>query len=295
MADLVLPSRAVSAIGRNQVVGSLAVTGAAVLWGLWPVWVRHAGNGPQAATMALLLAGALGLPYVLYHFRRRPARAWLVLGALAVSNATNSWFYARGLDDGSVAAAALSHYLAPVLVALVAPRILGEPRHPHTPWALGLALVGTAILVGAGGLGDATAVRTGAIYGGASALFYATSVILAKRLGPSFTDVEMIVYTALVGGLLLLPVTGVGPPWWPAVTAGLFSTLAAGALYYLGLRRLPAERAGVLTYLEPLVAVLVGWLVLAEQPSPLAALGGALVLAGGVLVVRAPGISMETR
>ena len=66
--------------------------------------------------------------------------------------------------------------------------------------------------------------------------------------------------------------------------AGLVSTLIAGLAYYHGLRRVPAERAAILSYLEPLAAMLVGWVLLREPPSYAAWGGGALILAGGLVV-----------
>ncbi len=67
------------------------------------------------------------------------------------------------------------------------------------------------------------------------------------------------------------------------------STLLPGLLYFAGLRRIAAEKAGILAYLEPLVAVLAGWLAFGETPAPAALAGGLLIIAGGALVVTRPG------
>jgi DME family drug/metabolite transporter len=63
---------------------------------------------------------------------------------------------------------------------------------------------------------------------------------------------------------------------------------AAGIAFALGLARIGSARAAVLAYLEPLVAVAVGALAWHEAVSPMAALGGALVVAAGIHVARAP-------
>ncbi|GCA97813.1 DMT family transporter [Mycolicibacterium sp. NCC-Tsukiji] len=52
--------------------------------------------------------------------------------------------------------------------------------------------------------------------------------------------------------------------------------------------RLTAGRAASTSYLVPPVVVLLAWLVLGEAPAPLAALGGALCLAGVAVTRRAP-------
>jgi DME family drug/metabolite transporter len=177
-----------------------------------------------------------------------------------------------------------------VLIALTAPHLLGEPRGPRTILALGCALAGTAALVAATPGADAggSAARTALAFGAVSAVCYAAAVLASKRLGGAFGPVELLVWHVLFSGLLLLPVAGpLGPPAGlaSAVAGGLISTLVAGTLYYAGLRRIPAERAAILAYFEPLVAVVVGWLAFAERPGAGAALGGALIVVGGALSV----------
>jgi drug/metabolite transporter (DMT)-like permease len=274
------------------VVGSVLVAAAAALWGLWPLWIRHGPNGPAVAAIAFLTGGLVGAPLALRagRGRRRRARDWGLLALLGVADAANAWCYFRALAEGAVAPGVLAHYLAPVLVALAAPALLGEPRGRRTPLALALALVGTAALVLSvpdGGAG-AAATRQALLFGGVSAIFYCATVLLSKQLGAAFADLELLSWHVLVAGALLLAGAGpLGPPagLGSAVAGGLVSTLVAGVLYYAGLRRVPAERAAILAYLEPLVAVLVGWAAFGEIPAPVAAAGGALIVAGGALVV----------
>jgi drug/metabolite transporter (DMT)-like permease len=60
----------------------------------------------------------------------------------------------------------------------------------------------------------------------------------------------------------------------------------SGIVFVLGLERIGAERASILTFVEPLVAVLVGVLVWDEPLRPLAIVGGALVVAAGIHVAK---------
>jgi drug/metabolite transporter (DMT)-like permease len=277
--------------------GALAVAAAALLWGLWPLWIRGGAGGAQVAAVAMLVAGAAGLPLALWQARgrrRRPRDAALV-SLLGLFAAGNVWLYFRALDEGAIAPAVLSHYLAPVLVALAAPRLLGEPRSPRTPLALALALGGTAVLLlGAPDAGaDRDATLFALAFGGGSAVFYAALVLLSKHLTPRFGDAELLSYHVLVGGVLLTALQGgaLGSSEQllrPAL-GGLLSTLVAGLAYYHGLRRIPAERAAILAYLEPPAAITVGWLAFGDRPGLAAAAGGALILAAGILVVLAPG------
>jgi drug/metabolite transporter (DMT)-like permease len=280
---------------RAKWKGAALVASAAMLWGLWPLWVRGAAGGKATVVIALLVAGLLSLPAALRSGRRRVAtgaragRA-AVLGVLGLGllNAGNSWLYFRALDEGQVAPAVLTHYLAPVLVALFAPLVLGEPRSRRTAPALLFAMIGTAALVGpSGGGGDA---RHAALLGGASALFYAGGVLLGKRLMARLSDAELFCYHCLVIVAMLAPVTPLPSDpaaWLRPVAGGVVSALIPGFLYYAGLRRLPAERVGVLCYLEVLAGVLVGWVALGETPSVWALGGGAGIMVAGWLVLTA--------
>jgi len=78
-----------------------------------------------------------------------------------------------------------------------------------------------------------------------------------------------------------------GPPpaasaffWSPVAGALLVGAVGAG-LFYVGLAAIPAQRAAVLTYLEPLVAALVGFFAFGEPLGPAGLAGGALIVAGG--------------
>jgi DME family drug/metabolite transporter len=71
------------------------------------------------------------------------------------------------------------------------------------------------------------------------------------------------------------------------VTAGAITIGAiSGIVYAVGLVRIGASRAAVLTFAEPIVAVIIGVLVWGDAIAPSAVVGGALVLGAGVWVTR---------
>jgi drug/metabolite transporter (DMT)-like permease len=67
---------------------------------------------------------------------------------------------------------------------------------------------------------------------------------------------------------------------------GVGSTALGFATWALALSRMPAGRLGSLAYLIPVVAILMGWAILAETPPALAAVGGALCVAGVAIARR---------
>lgn len=70
------------------------------------------------------------------------------------------------------------------------------------------------------------------------------------------------------------------------LTLGVVHTGLAGFLFLGGLRRVRADRAAILMYVEPASAVVFAALFLAEPLSATTVIGGLMVIGGGVLVTR---------
>jgi drug/metabolite transporter (DMT)-like permease len=192
----------------------------------------------------------------------------------------------------TVAIAVLSHYLTPILVALVAPRLVGEKGTPRSLVAMVLGFVGLALVLepwrGQVQEGD----RLGALLGAGSAVFYTANVMLQKRLAGAFTTNQVLAYH----GFVAVPVLAMMVPQesllhWDGrgmatlVLGALGPGALAGVAFLVGLRRIPASHASTLTFLEPLVAVLVGVLVFREPLGLWGILGSVGILVGGILVV----------
>mgnify|MGYP003412028134 FL=1 len=220
----------------------------------------------------------------------RPRHAWALLGLQGVFDALNALLFFWAMQKATLAVAVLTHYLAPVLVSLGAPLAVGERVGRRTWAALGLALGGLAILLEPWRNAEERAV-TGALLGAGSAVFFACSLLAAKRLGRHFAPTEILAWhmpTALLTVLPFLSLSSLSAP--PAavgllVVAGLGPGALAGVLFIRGLAHTPASRASVLMLLEPVVAVLVGVTAFDERLRPAAVLGGALVLAAAALVI----------
>jgi drug/metabolite transporter (DMT)-like permease len=263
---------------------------AAVLWGLWPAFLAGSGlTGAQSAAVVFAVM-LLPAPFVFSRAAWNDRRATLAVVAVGVLDAGNAIFYFSALARGPVVVAVLSHYLAPVLVALAAPRLLGEPLSRRAIIASPVILVGLALVIGPG-QGEA-AWLTG-LLGAASAVCYAGLVLFSKRAAPSWSPLGVTALHAPVSLLVVLACLGAGalPTRLDAglavmVAGALLCGLTAVAIFNVGLRTVPAHLAGVLTYLEPVVAAAVG-VVWMKQPLGLAgAAGAALMLAGGVWVAR---------
>jgi drug/metabolite transporter (DMT)-like permease len=265
------------------------VAGAASSWGLWSVVLRPTGL-PATATGPLLFAfmAAWSLPLAL---RGAPV-AWsrrtvALLAGNTLCDAVNVLTFFAAIEHTTVAIAVVTHYAAPVLVALAAPRIDGV-RIPGAVPAAVVALVGLALVLEP--WRDAAGWLVGGGLGLASAVAYAGNVFFVRRLTAAIGAVRAMCFHSIGAFVLLVPF-GLGTigdaSRGDLVLLGggsLVLGAAAGVAYLHGLARIGATRAAMLAFCEPLVAVIVGWAVWGEPIGPAAAIGAALVVGAGLAI-----------
>ncbi|MBX3247933.1 MAG: DMT family transporter [Myxococcales bacterium] len=276
---------------RDRVVGTALVLLAASSWGTWSLWLRPTGLPSEVTTPVLFLAMAIGAwPLALRERTPRwSKRTLLLLLAFGVSDAINVGTFFAAMNVTTVAIAVLTHYAAPVLVALLAPRIDGV-HVPHAKLAALLALVGLTIVLQPWRELEGDVVL-GATLGLASAFAYASNVFLARRLTEDLGASRTLGLHSVVAALLLLPLAGsrmldIDAAAIPYLAIGCVGPgLLAGLAFFRALTLIGAARASILAFVEPLVACLVGWLAWDEPLGWSVVVGGALVIAAGVLVV----------
>ncbi len=268
------------------------VTLAAASWGTWSLFLRPAGL-PPTVTAPLLFAvmGVVALPFAL----ASPKVVWtrrdvgLVL-ANSAFDALNILTFFGAIHYTTVAIAVLSHYAAPILIALAAPRIDGVNTPGARP-AAAVALAGLVIILEPWG----EPVR-GAFLGGAlgllSAMCFAGNAFTVKRLAERIGAARAMSYHSLIAAVATAPLLALHDGAISARGVGILAIAAmtigagSGVVYAVGLTRIGSARAAVLTFAEPLVAVAVGVLAWHESLRWTAALGGALVLGAGIYVAR---------
>jgi drug/metabolite transporter (DMT)-like permease len=275
-----------------MLAGVFMVAIAAASWGTWSLFLRPTGL-PAHITTPLMFAfiTVVTLPLVL----RSPRGRWdrhtvALLAGNTLFDAVNVISFFAAMRYTSVAIAVLTHYLAPILVAVAAPRIDGT-RPGGTRGAAAVALLGLAIMLEPWRDAPAGSV-IGALLGLASAFCYAGNVFTVRRLADRIGAAQAMCFHSALAALLMLPfaVSGLATVSWfdlgllgaGSATIGAMS----GVVYVVGLRRIGAARASVLTFAEPFVAVAVGVLVWGEPLRPLTWVGGAFVLAAGIHVAR---------
>jgi drug/metabolite transporter (DMT)-like permease len=277
---------------RSDRAGVAAVAVAAASWGLWSAVLRPTGL-PGDVTGPILFAamGVFALPFALRGPRVRWDRATVaLLFGNAIFDAINVVTFFEALQRTTVAVAVLTHYLAPILVAIGAPRIEGT----RVPGALGWAALATAGLALVLEPWHAHGpVALGAALGAASAVCYAGNVFVVRRLVARIGAARAISYHSLVGAALLAPLAAgelhrvTGPDLARLLVGALTLGTLAGVAFVRGLARIGAARAAVLTFAEPVVAVAVGWVMFDEPLGAITGVGAALIVAAGVGTTRA--------
>jgi drug/metabolite transporter (DMT)-like permease len=274
------------------VAGLLMVTLAAASWGTWSLFLRPSGLPATASSpLIFLVIGVTLWPFA----ARGPRVSWerstvALLVLYAATDSINLLTFFAALDRTTVAIAVLTHYLAPILIALAAPWIERVPSRGAAP-AAAVALVGLAIVLEPWGK-PAAGAAAGAAFGATSAFLYAANVFVTGRVSVRIGALRAMSYHALIAGVATAPlalphvelITGEALAW---ITAGAVTVGGlSGVVFIVGLARIGAARAAVLTFAEPLVAVAVGAVVWEEPLHATAALGGAMVLGAGIHVAR---------
>jgi len=277
----------------NAALGALAAS-----WGLIAVLAASVDLGAEALAFWRLALAAVTLGAVAVGTGRAsllaPQGRLGALALLGVVQGAHWLLFFEAVDHGSVALAVLTFYAAPLVIALVAPIVLPERYSPVVLVSCGVGAVGIlAIALGGGGTeGGRSPLAIAAGLG--SAVTYAALVILSKRLlAAAVPPVTIAFWDCLVGAAAVSPVLLVAErvvpsgtdEWAVALTLGIVFTGLSTLVYATLLRHVTAQAAGVLTFLEPTSGVALAWLLLDQRPGTATLVGGALVLAAGIVVV----------
>jgi drug/metabolite transporter, DME family len=287
--------------------GLIAVGGSAVLWGTTGVAVTivHDRTGLTAVSIGairLLVAAAVlalwlrpaGVGRAWAMWRRRPVA--LVLAGLGLGAYQALYFV--GIQNVGVSISTLvSLGVAPVLLTVGGAAARRRLPGPASLLILVTAVAGLALVSLRPTGGAAPHPLLGVLASVGSGVGYAATTVLNRRLAGGNDPLLLTGITSVVGGVALLPLALVAGVWWPSdavaggwlLYIGVVPTVVAYGLFYLGLRTVPSEVAGVLTLLEPLTAALLAALALHESLSRPGILGAALLLAAiAGLSLRAP-------
>jgi drug/metabolite transporter (DMT)-like permease len=286
-----------------RATGSLLVLASATAFGAMAIFGRlayAAGATPGtllstrfvvAATVSwtAILASRGGLT-ALRALRGRDAALALALGAGGYAGQAGGYFVALERLDASLLS--LLVYTYPAMVAVLA-AVLGRERLDRRRLAaLACASGGLGLVVAGAGtgaldpLGTALGLGTACVY---SAYILASERVAGRLAAPLLSAlvctgaaVTLTVAAVALGQLRPGDVEPAGWGWLACLA--VVSTVFAVGLFFAGLRRVGPTSAAILSTAEPLVTVVLAFAVFGELLGPVQLAGGALVLAG-VLVL----------
>ena len=280
--------------------GYVLVAGSFLIMGLIGALVDWA-TAPESALLVLRFATA-GLVLGAIFARRRPLAGaaapsvWPRLLLMGVVDSVTLLLFFVAIRGTSVAIGMFLQFLAPVWVALLAPRVFRVPTERIVYPALAIALAGLAVILTPSLLGEGIRLSAAGVAAGlASGFGYAVFQLLVKDLTKRVSAVTIVFTEAWLDTLILLPLAlwqtvGVGYHLTTRdLVAGLVLGVVCTALAYTmwteGVGRIKVQHSSILGYLEPVSAPLYALLLLGQGISVWTIGGGALVVAAGLLVV----------
>jgi drug/metabolite transporter (DMT)-like permease len=288
---------------RERMFGLARVATAGFIWGSIPLIIRFADGASvvkvffRVACAALVIGGWMLASGGWRELAGLPARKWGQLATQGLVLTLNWFLFLTALDMTSVATAELLAYTGPVFVAALAPFVTREPFDKRVIPPLALAFGGIAVILVPQGLKlNSQQELIGAGLAFLSALTYATLLLRSKKIlrGVSSGALMLVEYT--LASLVLAPFVALAyargdAPSTPAAYAalvilGVFHTAIAGFIFLGGMRRVRTDHVAILTYVEPVTAVMLAALFLGEALTLATLIGGAMVVGGGLLVAR---------
>ena len=279
--------------------GYARIFAAATIWGSIALLVRATDAHPAVIVFWRVLFAAIAIGIYLAVKRRLhelpalPGRMKIRIAAMGLLLTINWVCFLGALTLTKVAVAVLLGYLGPVFVAVLNPIVSRQPFDRRIVLPLLLALAGTAFIVGPQDLSlDDGRHLLGAGLALVSSFTYALLIVFVKRLLKGVPASTYMLGEYLVATALLLPVALLlqgpvaGGEWIALVTLGTVHTAFTGALFLTGLRLVPADRAAIITYAEPVSAVAFAALFLGERAMATTLLGGIAVVSAGIMVAR---------
>ena len=195
----------------------------------------------------------------------------------------------------TVAIATICYYLAPAFVTLGSP-LVGERLTAKKLACIGVAMVGMVFVSGVLQGGQTVSIL-GVLLAVGAAILYASIILMNKKLTHigaydktlcqlGAASIVVAPYILLSSGFTFEQMTGAS--WVILVVVGIVHTGIAYALYFGGIRDVNAQTAAILSYLDPVLSIILSALILRERLD-LFSITGAILILGSALYSELPG------
>lgn len=251
---------------------------------------------PLSSSLIALVRGGIGSVFLisLIYFSKKKldmtaVRRNMLLLILSGAAIGFNWILLfEAYNYTSVATATLCYYLAPILVILASPLVLKESLTRRKLLCAAAALLGMVLVSGIleadfSGLAE----MRGIVFGLGAAVLYASVILMNKKM-VDISAYDKTILQLSMASIALLPYVLVTENW-SAVTfsplsatllliAGIVHTGIAYWLYFGSMEHLHSHTVALLSYLDPILAIVLSMVFLREPMSPAAAVGAVMIL-----------------
>lgn len=262
-----------------------------VIFGTLGIFTRNiAISSGELALYRAILAAVLIFVYLIVTKQKtdfRSTKKELLLLLLSGTAMGINWIlFFEAYKYTTISAATLSYYFAPVIVIVACPILFKEKLSGRQMICFLMSALGLVLITGIGDLRNDNDF-IGILFGLGAALFYAAVILLNKfiknvegiyRTFLQFISaiVILIPYVKMTSGVTLGNLNFTG--WVNLLIVGFIHTGITYCMYFSSLKELPGQKAAILSYIDPLVAVLISVAILGETMTIWQAIGGVFIL-----------------
>lgn len=191
----------------------------------------------------------------------------------------------------TIANAEILLYASPIYILVLAPIFLKEKIEKTTLISLILSFVGI-ILIATSGHSASSSNNLGIISGFLAGIAFSLFYIVSKKMSSSYDGLDLNFYMIALSIIFLTPFLFFVPyelNWYKLILLfimGIQGGALALSLYFQGLKTVKAQHLGILSYLEPLSAVVYAMFIFGEIPGLTTLIGGFLILFSGYRILR---------
>lgn len=276
---------------KIQINAKIMLIISVVIFGTLGIFTRNiAISSGELALYRAILAAVLIFVYLIVTKQKtdfRSIKKELLLLLLSGTAMGINWILLfEAYKYTTISAATLSYYFAPVIVIVACPILFKEKLSGRQMICFLMSALGLVLITGIGDLRNDNDF-IGILFGLGAALFYAAVILLNKfiknvegiyRTFLQFISaiVILIPYVKMTSGVTLGNLNFTG--WVNLLIVGFIHTGITYCMYFSSLKELPGQKAAILSYIDPLVAVLISVAILGETMTIWQAIGGVFIL-----------------
>lgn len=257
-------------------------------------------SGMLAFSRGILGSAVLGICFIVGGKRSGDAferKTYLLLAASGVMTGINWILLFEAYNYTSVATATMCYYMEPTIIILLSPLVFREKLTMKKLACAVAAIVGMMFVSGVlenEGIQASDGIGIG--FGLGAAVLYAAVVMLNKKI-PEGNVYKKTIIQLMAASIVLAPYLLVtedfsaiqmdGMAIGMVLIVGIVHTGLAYAMYYSSIRGLQAQSIAILSYLDPVLALILSSLVLQEKMSLFGVVGAVLIMGSALVSERA--------